>query len=139
MGGGDVWAELEEAARSVMDRAYAPYSDFRVGAAVRGDDGSVAVGCNVENASFPAGICAERSAVAHAVAHGVRRFTHLVIATEADSPTPPCGMCRQVFVEFGAPGDLEILSVTRTGARARWRLGDLAPSPFTADSLAHHT
>ena len=134
----DVWVELEQAARSVMEQAYAPYSDFRVGAAVRGDDGSVAIGCNVENASFPAGLCAERAAVGSAVARGVRRFTHLVIATEADVPTPPCGMCRQVFVEFGALGDLEILSVTRNGARARWRLGDLAPSPFTTDSLAHH-
>src|SRR5688572_28048968 len=121
-----------------MEQAYAPYSDFRVGAAVRGDDGSIFIGCNVENASFPAGLCAERAAVASAVARGVRRFTHLVIATEADAPTPPCGMCRQVFVEFGPPRDLEVLSVTRNGARAKWSLNDLAPSPFTTDSLAHH-
>ena len=58
---GDVWVELEQAARNVMENAYAPYSDFRVGAAVRGEDGSVAIGCNVENASFPAGLCAERA------------------------------------------------------------------------------
>lgn len=135
---GDVWAELEKAARGVMENAYAPYSDFRVGAAIRGDDGSIFIGCNVENASFPAGLCAERAAVGNAVASGVRRFTHLVIATAADAPTPPCGMCRQVFVEFDAPGDLEILSVTRNGARARWRLHDLAPAPFTTDSLMHH-
>jgi cytidine deaminase len=135
---GDVWAELEKAARSVMENAYAPYSDFRVGAAIRGDDGSIFIGCNVENASFPVGLCAERAAVGNAVARGVRRFTHLVIATEADAPTPPCGMCRQVFVEFGSHGDLEILSVTRNGARARWRLKDLAPAPFTTDSLTHH-
>lgn len=135
---GDVWVELERAARDVMENAYAPYSDFRVGAAVRGDDGVVTVGCNVENASYPAGLCAERAAVAGAVARGTRRFTHLVIATEADAPTPPCGMCRQVLVEFGAAADLEILSVTHNGARARWRLRDLVPSPFTTDSLAHH-
>ncbi len=135
---GDVWVELERAAREVMEKAYAPYSDFRVGAAVRGDDGVVTVGCNVENASFPAGLCAERAAVASAVARGMRRFTHLVIATEADTPTPPCGMCRQVFVEFAASSELEILSVTRNGARARWRLNDLVPSPFTTDSLTHH-
>ncbi|HJU75926.1 MAG TPA: cytidine deaminase [Gemmatimonadaceae bacterium] len=134
----DVWVELEQAARRVMEQAYVPYSSFRVGAAVRGEDGSVVVGCNVENASFPAGICAERAAVASAVARGVRRFTHVVIATEADSPTPPCGMCRQVFVEFATSGDLEILSVTRDGASARWRLAQLAPSPFTTDSLSHH-
>jgi cytidine deaminase len=135
---GDVWLELEKAARDVMEKAYAPYSDFRVGAAIRGDDGVVTVGCNVENASYPAGLCAERAAVASAVARGIRRFTHLVIATEADAPTPPCGICRQVFVEFGASSGLEILSVTRNGARAQWRLNDLVPSPFTTDSLAHH-
>jgi len=135
---GSVWSELEKAARSVMEQAYAPYSDFRVGAAVRGIDGSVFVGCNVENASFPAGLCAERAAVASAIAAGVRRFTHVVISTEADVPTPPCGMCRQVFIEFGAAGDMEFQSVTRDGARAQWRLSDLAPSPFTTDSLAHH-
>lgn len=134
----DIWVELEKEARTVMERAYAPYSDFRVGAALRGDDGSIAIGCNVENASFPAGICAERAAVANAVAHGMRHFTHLVIATEADTATPPCGMCRQVLVEFGAPGTLEIVSVTTNGARAQWRLNELAPSPFTHDSLAHH-
>jgi cytidine deaminase len=135
----DVWVELEKAARTVMEKAYAPYSDFRVGAALRGDDGSIATGCNVENASSPAGICAERAAVANAVARGVRRFTHLAIATRADQPTPPCGMCRQVLVEFAAPGDLEIVSVTSNGARALWRLNDLAPVPFTGDSLAHHS
>ena len=134
----DVSLELERAARSVMEQAYAPYSEFRVGAAVRGDDGSIAVGCNVENASFPAGLCAERAAVASAVARGVRRFTHIVIATEADAPTPPCGMCCQVLVEFCTSGDLEVLSVTRDGARARWRLSDLVPAPFTTDSLTHH-
>ena len=134
----DVSLELERAAKSVMERAYAPYSEFRVGAAVRGDDGSIAVGCNVENASFPAGLCAERAAVASAVARGVRRFTHIVIATEADAPTPPCGMCCQVLVEFCSSGDLEVLSVTRDGARARWRLSDLVPAPFTTDSLTHH-
>ncbi len=136
---GDIWVELEKAARQVMEQAYAPYSDFRVGAALRGADGSLAIGCNVENASFPAGLCAERAAVAVAVSRGVRQFTHLVIATEADTPTPPCGMCRQMFVEFDAAGDLEILSVTRAGARARWHLADLAPAPFTNTSLAHHS
>jgi cytidine deaminase len=136
---GDIWVELEKAARQVMNQAYAPYSDFRVGAALRGTDGSISIGCNVENASFPAGLCAERAAVAGAVTRGVRQFTHLVIATEADTPTPPCGMCRQMFVEFDATGELEILSVTRDGARAQWRLNDLAPSPFTNTSLAHHS
>lgn len=126
---------LIDAAFEVMEQAYAPYSGFRVGAVIRGTDGSESRGCNVENSSFPAGICAERSAVSAAVAHGVRSFTTLVVATEADSPTPPCGLCRQVLIEF-AP-DLEVVSVTRGGSQARWLLRELLPAPFTPESLAH--
>jgi cytidine deaminase len=127
---------LRATALSAMERAYAPYSDFRVGAALVGVDGSVFAGCNVENSAYPAGICAERSAVAAAVAGGVRRFDLLVIATEADEATPPCGMCRQVLVEF-APA-LEIVSYTKHGAEARWSLTTLLPHPFTPAALAHH-
>jgi cytidine deaminase len=116
-----------------MERAYAPYSNFRVGAALLGTDGSVVEGCNVENASFPAGICAERAAVAAAVTRGMRSFTALAIATEAELPTPPCGICRQVLMEF-AP-DLTVLSVTRGGATAQWNLSDLLPAAFTPTSL----
>ena len=118
---------------AAMENAYAPYSGFRVGAALLGTDGSVAVGCNVENASYPAGLCAERAAVAGAVAHGVRNFSAIVIATEAESPTPPCGICRQVLMEF-AP-DLAVLSVTRSGAEAQWSMSDLLPKAFTPTSL----
>jgi cytidine deaminase len=119
-----------------MERAYAPYSDFRVGAALVGVDGTVFAGCNVENSAYPAGICAERAALAAAVVGGVRRFQVLVIATEADEATPPCGMCRQALVEF-APG-LEIVSYTKHGAEARWNLATLLPHPFTPAALAHH-
>jgi cytidine deaminase len=128
-------ASLVSLAFSAMERAYAPYSHFRVGAAIRGTDGSETTGCNVENASYPAGICAERTAVAAAVARGIRSFTTLVVATEAEEPTPPCGICRQVLVEF-APA-LEIVSVTARGASAAWRLAELQPAPFTPHSLAH--
>src|SRR3954453_22845617 len=85
---------LRERAFAAMERAYAPYSNFRVGAALLSSDGSVTEGCNVENAAFPAGICAERSAVSAAVARGNRSFVTILIATEAEEPTPPCGMCR---------------------------------------------
>ena len=125
---------LRERAFAALDRAYAPYSAFRVGAALLGTDGSVAEGCNIENAAYPAGICAERAALAGAVARGVRTFEALAIASEAAEPTPPCGMCRQALAEF-AP-QLTIVSVTRDGAAARWTLSELLPHAFAADSLA---
>ena len=124
---------LTERAMAAMERAYAPYSGFRVGAALLASDGSITEGCNVENASYPAGICAERAAVSAAIARGVRDFTAIVIATEAERPTPPCGMCRQVMMEF-APR-LEVVSVTRGGADARWTMSDLLPDAFTPTSL----
>jgi len=124
---------LRERALSAMTRAYAPYSSFRVGAALLGADGSVTEGCNVENASFPAGICAERGALAAAVARGVRAFEALAIATEAEEPTPPCGICRQVLEEFSP--HLVIVSVTRDGREARWTLDELLPRAFTPKSL----
>lgn len=126
-------AALCEHAFAAMERAYAPYSGFRVGAALLGVDGSIAAGCNVENASYPAGLCAERAAIACAVARGVRQFSAIVIATESDIPTPPCGVCRQVLVEF-AP-QLEVLSVTRSGVEAQWSMSDLLPFAFTPTSL----
>jgi cytidine deaminase len=124
---------LTERAMAAMERAYAPYSGFRVGAALLASDGSITEGCNVENASYPAGICAERAAVASAIARGVRDFSTIVIATEAERPTPPCGICRQVMMEF-APR-LEVVSVTRGGANARWTMSDLLPEAFTPTSL----
>ncbi len=125
---------LEQAALDAMHRAYAPYSKFKVGAALLGADGSVHVGCNVENASYPAGICAERTALSRAVADGVREFTAIVVYTEATVPTPPCGICRQVLHEF-APM-LAITSITTSGARQTWRLDALLPAAFAANLMA---
>jgi cytidine deaminase len=125
--------ELRERATAAMERAYAPYSGFRVGAALLAADGTIDHGCNVENAAYPSGICAERAAVAAAIARGVRDFEAIVIVTEAATPSSPCGMCRQVMMEF-APR-LVVHSVTRGGASARWMMSDLLPEAFTPTSM----
>jgi cytidine deaminase len=129
--------ELRDRALAAMERAYAPYSKFKVGAVLVGADGSVTEACNVENAAFPAGTCAERAAISAAVAHGVRRFTQIVIASSAEDPTPPCGMCRQALIEF-AP-DLDVVSVTKSGKESHWRLSELLPEAFSPSSLPHLT
>lgn len=120
-------------ARTAMSRAYAPYSGFKVGAALLCEDLTVVAGCNVENASFPVGTCAERGALAAAVHRGQRQFTAVVIVTDAIEPTPPCGMCRQALAEFSP--DMTVVSRTTSGREARWLLTDLLPSPFTPSSL----
>ena len=129
----EAWKQLREQAARAMERAYAPYSNFRVGAALLTSDGSVFEGCNVENASFPAGSCAERVAVGSAIARGLRDFVALAVVTESTEPTPPCGVCRQVLMEF-AP-ELPVLSATLGGAEARWSVSDLLPHAFTPTSL----
>jgi cytidine deaminase len=124
---------LSAAAFDAMARAYAPYSGFRVGAALAVADGRIFLGCNVENAAYGAAICAERAAVLAAIANGARAFTRLVIASDARTPAPPCGLCRQVLAEFAPALDIE--SCTQAGARAAWSLADLFTHPFTPHSL----
>lgn len=126
---GDAADGLARLAEDALERAYAPYSGFPVGAAIEAEDGRRFAGCNVENASYPVGTCAERVALGHAVERGARRFRRIAIATRADEPTAPCGMCRQALAEFGL--DLDVVSVTRDGRVARWSLRELLPAAFT--------
>ena len=126
-------ARLREAADAARANAWAPYSHFPVGAALETDDGRIFTGCNVENASYPAGSCAERVALGTAIAAGARKFVRVVITSQQHAPTPPCGICRQALVEF-APA-LEIFAVAPDGRTARWSLAELLPAPFTPASL----
>ncbi len=128
-------ALLRIAADGARGNAWCPYSQFPVGAALVADDGRVFLGCNVENASYPAGTCAERVALGAAIAAGSRRFTRVVITSTATDPTPPCGICRQALMEF-AP-DLDIVAISPDGRATRWSLADLLPAPFTPASLVH--
>lgn len=128
------WEAPLAAAWEAWGRAYAPYSGFRVGAALVYPGGRIVSGCNVENASYPVGLCAERGAVSAAVAQGLRRPgpLALVVVTEAEQLTPPCGACRQVLAEFAA--ELPILLANRE-KRALHRLEDLLPHAFTGRHL----
>ena len=121
------------AARGMQEHAYCPYSNYRVGAALEAQDGTVFLGCNVENASYGLTICAERAAVFAAVGAGARRFRRIVIATDSEPPGPPCGACRQVLAEFGS--ELEVESVGPAQSK-RWRIGELLPDAFGKDLLA---
>jgi cytidine deaminase len=131
------WTSLLKAAWEARSHAYAPYSDFKVGAAIMTRDGRITSGCNVENAAYPATLCAERSTVCASVAGGSvpGDIIALVVVTEAETLTPPCGACRQVLAEFAE--DLPILLSNGTDL-ALHRLKDLLPHAFTGRNLAPH-
>ena len=126
--------ELLRFAVTARERAYAPYSQFKVGAALLCASGKVFLGCNVENSAYPATICAERGAVAAAVAAGEHDFVRLAVVAGSPGPVSPCGMCRQVLVEF-APA-LPVVSVARDGTAHHWVVSELLPHPFVPASLA---
>lgn len=122
---------LIEAARTVRMNGYAPYSVYLVGAAVLGSDGNVYSGCNVENVSFGLCLCAERSAIAQMVAAGCTRIEGLAVVTK-DGGTP-CGMCRQVMVEFADSPDVPVWCTDGAGKTSEYSVGDLLPSAFQTE------
>ena len=124
---------LRDTAFAAMENAYAPYSKFRVGAAVRTTTGEIIAGCNVENAAYGEALCAERVAIAAAVARGMKEFEEIAIASESDEPAAPCGSCRQTMSEF-AP-DLKVTSYAANGKQVTWRLSDLLPEAFASNHL----
>lgn len=124
--------ELVAAAREARDHAYAPYSDFHVGAAILAGR-RVFTGVNVENASYPLSVCAERNASAAAVMAGVTAFDAVAVVTDDTEPTPPCGGCRQVLHEFGPR--MLVVSEVEGGRRAEWGLAELLPAAFDSASL----
>lgn len=121
--------DLLAAAAAARANAYAPYSRFSVGAALRTASGRIFAGCNVENASYPVGTCAEAGAVAAMIAAGERRIVEVLVLGDLDPPLTPCGLCRQRLAEFGAP-DAPVHAAGPDGIKATHTLGDLLPHAF---------
>jgi cytidine deaminase len=124
---------LLAAALAARENAFAPYSKFRVGAAIEDAAGRIHTGCNVENATYGLTVCAERVAVFKAISEGVSKFRRLAVAADTDRLTPPCGACRQILWEFC--GDIEIVLVNPRGKTEIHRLKDLFPKPFDVSYL----
>ena len=116
-------------AREAQKKAYAPYSQFRVGAALLTDGGRVFAGCNVENASYGLTVCAERTAAFKAVCEGERIFRAILLVSDSEEPVPPCGACLQVLAEFSGE-DMTVISIGKKGDRAVYRLSELIPRAF---------
>lgn len=120
--------ELAGAARAARERAYAPYSRYRVGAALRARSGAIYTGCNVENASYGATLCAERVAIASMVAAGERELTHVTVFTDDGPIGMPCGICRQTLIEFAGPDCVVVVASPREARHTT--LAALLPEPF---------
>lgn len=128
------WDNLAIQAKAGFDKAYAPYSQFHVGAAAVSENGVVVKGCNVENASYGLTVCAERNCLAQGVIAGETRFSAIAIYTNQEKLTPPCGACRQVIVEFMAP-DAIVMAVNHVNACKKWTVNELLPDAFTPKDL----
>ncbi|GEP09121.1 cytidine deaminase [Methylobacterium gnaphalii] len=126
---------LFEAARAVRERAHAPYSRFRVGAALVDEAGRIHAGCNVENAAYPVGSCAEAGAISAMIAGGGTCIAAIVVLGEGPTAVTPCGACRQRIREFAAP-DTPVLAADPMGLRARFTLDELLPASFGPENLA---
>jgi cytidine deaminase len=124
---------LAEAALRARENAHAPFSKFKVGAALEDASGTVHTGCNVENATYGLTVCAERVAVFKAISEGARKFRRIAIAADTDLLTPPCGACRQILWEFC--GDIELTLVNPRGATETLQMASLFPRPFDASFL----
>jgi cytidine deaminase len=121
------------AARVARDNAYAPFSNFRVGAAVRAKSGRIFSGCNVENAVYGLTLCAERVAIFKAISEGERGFDAIAVVADTETLTPPCGACRQVLWELC--GDAEVVLANLQGKTERYRMSALLPKPFDRSLL----
>ncbi len=125
--------ELIELATDVRERAYAPFSNFRVGAAVVADDGTVFTGCNVESASYGLTVCAERVAIWKAVSEGAKGFSQIAVVADTEELTPPCGVCRQIIWEFC--GDIPVTFANLSGKTETVRMSELLPRAFDTKFL----
>jgi cytidine deaminase len=123
---------LLEAAARVRENAHAPYSGFKVGAAVRTADGAIYLGCNVENVAYPEGTCAEAGAIAAMCAAGARDIAEVAVIADSPLPITPCGGCRQKLAEFAGP-DTPVIMGTMDGAETRSTVGELLPGAFGRD------
>ncbi len=126
-------SKLLDAALAARENAHAPFSKFKVGAAIEDQTGRIFTGCNVENATYGLTICAERVAVFKAISEGARNFTRIAVAADTDELTPPCGACRQILWEFC--GDAELILVNLQGKTESFHLKDIFPRPFDASFL----
>ena len=127
---------LKQAALKIRENAYAPYSGFQVGVALRSSSGEVYTGVNVENAAYPEGTCAEAGAIARMIAAGDRRITAVYVVADGAEPVPPCGGCRQKLAEFSAP-DVPVTMATISGIEKTLTVAQLLPGAFTPEHMDH--